>query len=413
MGQADLREQFSQLLAVDPLSLDGERLLAESAGFETLRSMLEAASMAYLAAIESRGLLKDRRVRNTARWLTHETRVASHVAGKRVRVAGVLRNQLPSVWEALAAGRITLGHAEVLSRLVDHPGLIEALLRDIETLVGWAEREPWPLFRGFVDAWSEIVDTTDPADLDDKQFDRRSLAYTNGVGGAVLVQLDTTSFCWEQVMTVTRPVYEQLLEQDWAAAKAEYGENARPAQLVRTDSQRWHDALMQVIRAGAGGSDPGASVEVVVVVDLPTLEREAQRQAAEAGVAAPPEPRSKFDAENYRCHTLSGLRLTPSTALLATLAGRIRRVTLQAASLDLEVSVSARLFKGPLRTALMVRDRFCTEPGCHTPAHRCQADHILPYHEGGPTSPTNGAMLCPAGHRHKTRLEALGLWRGT
>lgn len=102
--------------------------------------------------------------------------------------------------------------------------------------------------------------------------------------------------------------------------------------------------------------------------------------------------------------------LTPSTVLLGVISGTLRFLTFDTPKLNFEMSRTARAFTGPLRTALIIRDRHYTEPGCQTPAHRCEADHTQRYIDGGPTVPTNGAIRCRPGHRHKTRLEALGLW---
>jgi len=41
-----------------------------------------------------------------------------------------------------------------------------------------------------------------------------------------------------------------------------------------------------------------------------------------------------------------------------------------------------RLFKGPLRDAVLMHSRWCTWPGCNRPAEQCEADHVLML-EGG------------------------------
>ena len=58
----------------------------------------------------------------------------------------------------------------------------------------------------------------------------------------------------------------------------------------------------------------------------------------------------------------------------------------------------------------MIRDRHCTGPGCDTRSWHCEADHIIRSADGGETIATNGGPGCGPCHRHKTRLENLGLW---
>jgi hypothetical protein len=43
----------------------------------------------------------------------------------------------------------------------------------------------------------------------------------------------------------------------------------------------------------------------------------------------------------------------------------------------------------------------CAFPTCDRPAPRCDADHTIPWHRGGPTCPCNMAILCR--HHHKLK----------
>jgi hypothetical protein len=53
-----------------------------------------------------------------------------------------------------------------------------------------------------------------------------------------------------------------------------------------------------------------------------------------------------------------------------------------------------RLFPPPLRRFIQVRDDTCRTPYCDAPIRHL--DHVVPWHNDGPTSPTNGAGLCEA-----------------
>jgi len=58
------------------------------------------------------------------------------------------------------------------------------------------------------------------------------------------------------------------------------------------------------------------------------------------------------------------------------------------------------VFTGATRRAIEVRDRHCTHPGCTIPADQCPIDHITEWSTGGPTTQTNGRLLC-AHHNHQ------------
>jgi hypothetical protein len=53
-----------------------------------------------------------------------------------------------------------------------------------------------------------------------------------------------------------------------------------------------------------------------------------------------------------------------------------------------------RLFPPKLRRFIQVRDDTCRTPYCDAPIRH--HDHIIPWHENGPTSLANGAGLCEA-----------------
>ncbi|HZE29827.1 MAG TPA: DUF222 domain-containing protein [Actinoallomurus sp.] len=60
-----------------------------------------------------------------------------------------------------------------------------------------------------------------------------------------------------------------------------------------------------------------------------------------------------------------------------------------------------------MRRLIESRDRRCCFPGCRRPTHRCDADHTIPFHRGGPTCPCNVAMLC----RHHHSVKQTRGWR--
>ena len=55
-----------------------------------------------------------------------------------------------------------------------------------------------------------------------------------------------------------------------------------------------------------------------------------------------------------------------------------------------------------IRAYTQGRDATCRWPGCTIPATRCQLDHRIEYHLGGPTSPDNLVNLCQHHHNIKT-----------
>jgi hypothetical protein len=60
----------------------------------------------------------------------------------------------------------------------------------------------------------------------------------------------------------------------------------------------------------------------------------------------------------------------------------------------LSLGRTQRCFSPAQRRALAVRDKGCVIPGCDIPARWCEAHHVRPHCEGGPTDIDNAALLC-------------------
>lgn len=111
---------------------------------------------------------------------------------------------------------------------------------------------------------------------------------------------------------------DELFDADWAEARARVGDDACGDDLDRSNSQRWHDAMIILLRHGIGADPTTANVVANVVADDQTLIDEAERRDAEAS-GQPAEPRSTADAvgraATRRCETASGMPLAPADAL--------------------------------------------------------------------------------------------------
>jgi hypothetical protein len=121
----------------------------------------------------------------------------------------------------------------------------------------------------------------------------------------------------------------------------------------------------------------GTATSVMVMIDLETLR-------SGAGFA----------------ETSTGDRLTADqTRRLACQAGIIP-VVLSGKGEILDLGRARRLFTGPQRKAMALRDRECTADGCTVPAAWCEAHHQQPWSRGGKTDLADGKLLCPF-HHHR------------
>ena len=88
-----------------------------------------------------------------------------------------------------------------------------------------------------------------------------------------------------------------------------------------------------------------------------------------------------------------------------------RRIVFGPKSEIIDVGRRVRLVTKPMRDAMIARDRQCAFPGCDRPPQWCDAHHIIPWWEGGPTSTSNMILLCR--HHHSLIHAGKFTLRGT
>ncbi|MGB7963810.1 MAG: DUF222 domain-containing protein [Propionicimonas sp.] len=172
----------------------------------------------------------------------------------------------------------------------------------------------------------------------------------------------------------------QVILNSYSEATRRNAHEARdPLALDLSPAQRKADALLAMITDHqAGRPAPGVAGDrprVVVTLSYDQL----RAGAAGAGLIGD-EPLSAGDLRRLCCDA----DLIPAV--------------LGAASEVLDVGRSCRLVTPAIRTALTLRDGGCIFPACQAPAIVCDAHHLCPWIDGGPTALCNCCLLCAQHH---------------
>ncbi len=303
------------------------------------------------------------------------------------------------------AGEIGTDQVGELARAFRNPRCGQQLVES-ETLLLEHERDLTARqFEFAVKHWLSVADAEGIKQRHDSLHKHRDLRITPQFDGGF--KIDGT-FGPEQGAAI-KEIHDRYTETerlvDWAAAKAEHGDNVTPADLARTEAQRRADAFYAIFVNAASTAADAQKPEPLVTIIM-------SEDAYQAGLADIAGQAVVFDPKQYwrwQCETLGGTTLTPGAALAAAMAGHIQRVVIGAT--EASVSQKTRSFTGPLRRMIQTLDTTCVWVGCDIPSARCQVDHMTPWRTTQNTSASNGAPLCGKHNRYKEH--GYRTWRDT
>jgi hypothetical protein len=329
--------------------------------------------LAAIAEFEGRGLARQQGAASTTSWLRDRLRLSSNTCHRMVELAKALDRVAPQTREALADGRVNgeqaVEIAAAVAALPDEVGPPVAAQAEKLLLEQAAVLEP----RYLRIAGARILGLVAP-DLAD-EHERRLLEQSEKRA------LGRRFFTLAPDRLGGVRMHGHLDQQAAATVSAAIDPLARRAGTVddRTPGQRRADALVDVCQLALdtetlpehGGDRPGVVV---------TLNYDILQQVVQGGTLD------------------TGERLSPEAVRRLACDAKVVPAVLGGQGQVLDVGRERRLFTGPLRRALAIRDGGCAFPGCDRPPKLCHAHHPKSWLEGGPTCLANGVLLC--GYHH-------------
>ena len=369
-------EAMTGLAAVDATTLSGVEVLELVVASQRLRSMADAVCVRAAGALEASGAWAPEGARSASAWMQWRCRIPAGRAVTALRCARALRG-MPATEAAFLAGAITVEHVQ---RLVDaHRLSAEAFAASEAKLVHLASTLRVRQFDTALTYWAQLHEPDQVEDRAQALVDQRAAHVSATFEGVVVLNALLDPVSGAIVLRELQRIEQALFEADWAAARAEHGDRACGADLVRTPQQRRADALR--VMAERSATKPPGAVEARVLLQV--LVGEA--------------------ALGRICELSNGRVLTPGQTIGLLDRADLERIVFDGPSKVIDVGVRRRLFTGATRTAVQVRDRGCTHPSCDMPLDRCEIDHITPYDAGGQTIQSNGQCHCEFHNRRKGR----------
>jgi hypothetical protein len=365
-----LREVAGRCAGTPVWSLPDTDLVAAVHAVHDAEQMLAAVKLHLIREIDGRNLPIAQEAANTAIWLRGRLHISIHTARRLVDLARML-DQRPVLDAALSTATLNVEQAQIVAKTVrDLTGETSPDVVDLaeKTLIGqYPDWEP-VIFRKIAarilaHVAPEVAEDADrrAAEREQKRAQQtRAFTLTNNGDGRYRL----TGWLDAEAAAIVNAALDPLCKPD----------------AERTATQRRADALVEVCRLALrteelpanGGDRP----QIVVTIPYDVVRNQLGAGQLDTG--------ERLSAEQVR-------RLACDAHLIPMVLGGDGQI--------LDVGQARRLFTGPLRRALVVRDGGCAFPGCDRPPRWCDAHHIRAWTAGGRTALNNGVLLCGFHHR--------------
>lgn len=362
---------------VQPVT-DGE-LIDATVELHRLESLLVAQRASCVGMVDARQLWRADGSRALWAWLSRVCDMAPRSAKSSAFLARAL-SKAPLTREAFRVGDIDRDRALELARRAVSPrqAVAEAFAEAEPELVAHAESLSCEGLGRVLRYWETLVDQDGEEAQADDDHRSRHLHASEILRGMVRIDGSLDPVGGAIFTTELARLEQSLFDADWAAAKAEHGDDVRAGHLRRTPAQRRADALVEMARRSA---------------------------THDACLHPDRQPRPLFsvhigpDTVTRLCELASGTVIAPNLLVPHLGEADIERIVYGPRSRVIDLSVRAQFFTGGLRRAIELRDRWCAHPGCTRLAEHCQIDHITPRSQGGLTTQANGRPLCDTHNR--------------
>jgi hypothetical protein len=319
--------------------------------------MLAAVRLHLIREIDGRNLPIAQEAANTAIWLRGRLHISIHTARRLVDLARML-DQRPVLDAALSTATLNVEQTHIVAKTVrDLTGETSPDVVDLaeKTLVEqYPDWEP-VVFRKvaariLAHVAPDVAEAADrrAAERDEKRAQQtRAFTLTNNGDGRYRL----TGWLDAEAAAIVNAALDPLCKPD----------------ADRTATQRRADALVEVCRLALrteelpanGGDRP----QIAVTIPYDVVRNQLGAGQLDTG--------ERLSAEQVR-------RLACDAHLIPMVLGGDGQI--------LDVGQARRLFTGPLRRALVVRDGGCAFPGCDRPPRWCDAHHIRAWTAGGKTA---------------------------
>ncbi|MBM7786466.1 HNH endonuclease signature motif containing protein [Tenggerimyces flavus] len=368
---AAVKEQLLAAANSNVLSTNPAELAATVGVLTEIRNICDGLELKVIHQAEVCEVAKAADASSTTAWLADKQGIDPTRAKKKLTLARMVEQHLPTAGAALCAGEISVDQVHAIAHTIttlpkDAPlGEVDKTLTDHAQTLG-----PTPLRK----LGNHVLELVAPdvahqilqAQVEREERDADKTAYFH-------LSQDPDSGMWRFSGRTDKDTGERLHLLVDARSRPVKGADGPD---LRTAAARRADAFGQIIELAHNHSTTrhgGNRTQMVVMVNPDT----GIGTTLHTGQDLSPELTARIMCEAEVSHLLPD-HLMPG---------------------HLHLTDPERLFTGKLRRLLELRDRGCAFPGCDRPPGWTHAHHIKAWSKGGPTTLNNGVLLCTHHHR--------------
>ncbi|MFC7546205.1 DUF222 domain-containing protein [Plantactinospora sp. GCM10030261] len=355
-------------------SLTGAELTAAIDAASVVQRKVAALMLLLVRQAHGIDLPREQGATSTTGWLRHRLRITGLTARQLVDDAERLDTAPVALADAVTSGAVSVDQARVITSTVatvDREAGTAAADKALGMMLSWAgEFDKHQLGR----LAARILEHVAPQiaedvqrralDAEDKRHQRDRYLALSPVGDG---RLRLRGLLDRETAAMLRTVLDPLTRPHGTAD-------------TRDPGQRRHDALTDLCRLALSCDQlPDSGGEATQLVVTTTFDPLAQRLGT-----------GTLD---------TGIDISPAAVRRLGCQAQILPAVLGGDGQPLDLGRQRRLFTGPIRRALVLRDGGCAFPGCDRPPRWCAGHHIVHWADGGPTTLDNGVLLC--GHHHR------------
>jgi hypothetical protein len=360
---ASLDRLIADLAAVDADTMDVDELGLLAIGLGRGIDRLTGFHAKIVHAADERRAWDGSGARDVEDWLSGKTGTSRRTAKARKQL-GEAFDRSKELEDAVDAGELSAEAAEQLHDAIVNPpaGADDDDVTDlIDAAKGAGPRDA----KATADRWREIHTDETLEERTARRHARRSVTSRPASDGLVETTVILPELEHRQVMNALTH----------AAGGWHEGDD-------RTSAQRLADGLINLATAYAKGAVTGGREKPTLLIGC----------TAETIAGLSDDPGWTGHGDRIPADVVRHLAQTAILRRVVTVGNAV-----------IELGNRVRCVTDDQYQALMMRDGGCRFPGCTVAAGWCEADHLVPVSEGGPSNLDNLGLWCPHHHRFKHR----------